>query len=90
MCVRVCVWRERCTLYCCIVLKKILATAARCIHRQIKRQKSRGLAGNSQSGEDDPFELFIGSTTIRWVYYKVQPSCCGFGLLLPIEDCGLG
>ncbi|RLN58624.1 hypothetical protein BBJ29_007883 [Phytophthora kernoviae] len=35
--------------------------------RQIKKQQQRGLYDPSK---DDPFELFIGSTDIRWCYYK--------------------
>ncbi|CEG39118.1 n-acetyltransferase 10 [Plasmopara halstedii] len=35
--------------------------------RQIKKQKQRGLYDPSK---DDPFELFIASTDIRWCYYK--------------------
>jgi len=35
--------------------------------RQIKKQQSRGMLDPSV---DDPFELFIGSTDIRWCYYK--------------------
>eukprot|EP00644_Phytophthora_capsici_P006054 jgi/Phyca11/559135/estExt2_Genewise1.C_PHYCAscaffold_21155 len=35
--------------------------------RQIKKQQQRGLYDPSK---DDPFELFIASTDIRWCYYK--------------------
>ena len=35
--------------------------------RQIKKQQSRGMI---DPNSDDPFELFIGSTNIRWCYYK--------------------
>lgn len=35
--------------------------------RQIKKQQQRGLYDASK---DDPFELFISSTDIRWCYYK--------------------
>lgn len=35
--------------------------------RQIKKQQQRGLY---DSNKDDPFELFITSTDIRWCYYK--------------------
>uniref|UniRef100_K3XCC4 RNA cytidine acetyltransferase n=1 Tax=Globisporangium ultimum (strain ATCC 200006 / CBS 805.95 / DAOM BR144) TaxID=431595 RepID=K3XCC4_GLOUD len=35
--------------------------------RQIKKQQQRGLY---DPNKDDPFELFISSTDIRWCYYK--------------------
>ena len=35
--------------------------------KQIKKQISRGLY---DPNKDDPFELFISSTDIRYVYYK--------------------
>ncbi|KAI9996407.1 hypothetical protein PInf_014094 [Phytophthora infestans] len=35
--------------------------------RQIKKQQQRGLY---DPNKDDPFELFIASTDIRWCYYK--------------------
>ncbi|GAB9469473.1 N-acetyltransferase 10 [Globisporangium polare] len=35
--------------------------------RQIKKQQQRGLY---DANKDDPFELFISSTDIRWCYYK--------------------
>lgn len=35
--------------------------------RQIKKQMQRGLL---DPNKDDPFELFISSTQIRWCYYK--------------------
>ncbi|RLN93976.1 hypothetical protein BBJ28_00016924, partial [Nothophytophthora sp. Chile5] len=35
--------------------------------RQIKKQQQRGLYDPSK---DDPFELFVASTDIRWCYYK--------------------
>ncbi|CAH0515909.1 unnamed protein product [Peronospora belbahrii] len=35
--------------------------------RQIKKQQQRGLY---DLNKDDPFELFIASTDIRWCYYK--------------------
>eukprot|EP00953_Heterococcus_sp_UTEX-ZZ885_P007713 4652-Heterococcus_DN1.PRE.3 len=37
--------------------------------RQLKRQKKSGLASAGDASED-PFELFINSTTVRWTYYK--------------------
>lgn len=36
--------------------------------RQIKKMKQRGLYDPEK---DDPFELFVASTNIRWAYYKV-------------------
>jgi len=35
--------------------------------RQIKKMKQRGLYDPEK---DDPFELFVASTNIRWAYYK--------------------
>lgn len=35
--------------------------------RQIKKQQQRGLY---DAGKEDPFELFISATDIRWCYYK--------------------
>ena len=35
--------------------------------RQIKKQMARGLYDPEQ---DNPFDLFISSTEIRWCYYK--------------------
>ena len=46
---------------------------------EIKRDKSRGLYDPER---DDPFELFIGSTDIRWTYYKETEKVLGqtFGM----------
>uniref|UniRef100_A0AAV1VF88 RNA cytidine acetyltransferase n=1 Tax=Peronospora matthiolae TaxID=2874970 RepID=A0AAV1VF88_9STRA len=42
--------------------------------RQIKKQQQRGLYDPSK---DDPFELFIASTDIRWCYYKETQKVLG-------------
>ena len=41
---------------------------------QIKKQISRGL---KDADEDDPFELFISSTNIRYAYYKETENILG-------------
>ena len=49
--------------------------------RQIKKQISRGL---HDPNHDDPFELFISSTDIRWCYYKDTAKILGstYGMLV--------
>ncbi|RHY02998.1 hypothetical protein DYB36_007080 [Aphanomyces astaci] len=42
--------------------------------KQIKKQMARGLYDANQ---DDPFELFISSTDIRWCYYKETQKILG-------------
>ncbi|OQR83518.1 N-acetyltransferase 10 [Achlya hypogyna] len=42
--------------------------------KQIKKQMSRGLY---DSNTEDPFELFISSTDIRWCYYKETQKILG-------------
>ncbi|TMW60405.1 hypothetical protein Poli38472_000447 [Pythium oligandrum] len=42
--------------------------------RQIKKMQQRGLY---DSNKDDPFELFISSTDIRWCYYKETQKILG-------------
>ncbi len=42
--------------------------------KQIKRQIARGL---KDADEDDPFELFISSTNIRYAYYKETENILG-------------
>lgn len=51
--------------------------------RQLKRQKKSGLA-SAGTGSDDPFELFVNSTNIRWCYYKETERVLGqtFGVLV--------
>ncbi|CAN0119983.1 unnamed protein product, partial [Ascophyllum nodosum] len=51
--------------------------------RQLKRQKKAGLA-SAGGAVEDPFELFINSTTIRWCYYKDTERILGqtFGVLV--------
>lgn len=48
--------------------------------RQLKRQKSSGLG--QEAGDDNPFELFMTSTNIRWSYYKDSHKVLGqtFGM----------
>ncbi len=47
--------------------------------KEIKRQIQKGL---KSADEDDPFELFIGSTDIRYTYYKETHKVLGntFGM----------
>ena len=47
--------------------------------RQIKKMKQRGLYDPTK---DDPFELFIASTSIRWTYYRDSHKILGqtFGM----------
>ena len=47
--------------------------------KQIKKNQARGL---HDSDRDDPFDLFISSTTIRWTYYKETDKILGqtFGM----------
>lgn len=47
--------------------------------KEIKRNQSRGL---HDPDRDDPFDLFISSTTIRWAYYKETDQILGqtFGM----------
>lgn len=47
--------------------------------KQIKKAKARGL---HDATRDDPFELFISSTDIRWCYYKDTQKVLGntFGM----------
>mmetsp|Transcript_8866 Transcript_8866/g.13289 ORF Transcript_8866/g.13289 Transcript_8866/m.13289 type:complete len:1103 (+) Transcript_8866:133-3441(+) len=47
--------------------------------KEIKRNQSRGL---HDPDRDDPFDLFISSTTIRWTYYKDTDKVLGqtFGM----------
>jgi len=47
--------------------------------KQIKKNQSRGLYDPDR---DDPFELFISSTNIRWTYYKESEKILGqtFGM----------
>ena len=49
--------------------------------RQNKKQISRGL---HDPNHDDPFELFISSTDIRWCYYKDTAKILGstYGMLV--------
>ncbi|KAJ0392222.1 hypothetical protein P43SY_011549 [Pythium insidiosum] len=49
--------------------------------RQIKKMQQRGLY---DSNKDDPFELFISSTDIRWCYYKETQKILGstYGMLV--------
>jgi len=42
--------------------------------REIKRNQSRGL---HDPDRDDPFDLFISSTDIRWTYYKESEKILG-------------
>ena len=42
---------------------------------EIKRDKARGL---HDADVDDPFDLFISSTDIRWCYYKDTEKIFGF------------
>ncbi len=42
--------------------------------RQIKKQMARGLYDPEQ---DNPFDLFISSTEIRWCYYKDSKNILG-------------
>ncbi|CAM9538532.1 unnamed protein product [Ectocarpus sp. 8 AP-2014] len=51
--------------------------------RQLKRQKKSGLASAGGASED-PFELFVNSTNIRWCYYKDTERVLGqtFGVLI--------
>ncbi|CAM9579055.1 unnamed protein product [Scytosiphon promiscuus] len=51
--------------------------------RELKRQKKSGLASAGGSSED-PFELFVNSTNIRWCYYKETERVLGqtFGVLV--------
>ena len=47
--------------------------------KQIKKNQARGL---HDADRDDPFDLFISSTTIRWTYYKETEKILGqtFGM----------
>ena len=47
--------------------------------KEIKRNQSRGL---HDPDRDDPFDLFISSTNIRWTYYKETEKILGqtFGM----------
>ena len=47
--------------------------------KEIKRQQARGL---HDPDRDDPFDLFISSTNIRWTYYKESEKVLGqtFGM----------
>ena len=47
--------------------------------KEIKRNQARGL---HDSERDDPFDLFISSTDIRWTYYKETDKILGqtFGM----------
>lgn len=47
--------------------------------KEIKKAQSRGLYDNER---DDPFDLFISSTNIRWTYYKESDKILGqtFGM----------
>ncbi|CAM9182779.1 unnamed protein product [Chrysoparadoxa australica] len=49
--------------------------------RQLKRQQKHGL---TSSADDEPFELFVTSTDIRWSYYKDTHKVLGqtFGMLV--------
>lgn len=49
--------------------------------KEIKRDQARGIYDNER---DDPFELFISSTDIRWTYYKETDKILGqtFGMLV--------
>jgi N-acetyltransferase 10 len=49
--------------------------------KEIKRNKSRGLYDPDR---DDPFELFISTTDIRWTYYKESEKIIGqtFGMVI--------
>ncbi|KAG5186846.1 GNAT acetyltransferase 2-domain-containing protein [Tribonema minus] len=49
--------------------------------RQLKRQKKSGLASAGDASED-PFELFITSTNVRWTYYRDTAKVLGqtFGM----------
>ncbi|CAM9609336.1 unnamed protein product, partial [Hapterophycus canaliculatus] len=51
--------------------------------RELKRQKKSGLASAGGASED-PFELFVNSTNIRWCYYKETERVLGqtFGVLV--------
>jgi len=48
--------------------------------KQIKKLQARGLY---ESDKDDPFDLFISSTNIRWCYYKETHKVLGsaYGML---------
>lgn len=37
--------------------------------KELKKQVAKGM---KESVEDDPFELFVSSTNIRYCYYKVR------------------
>jgi len=52
--------------------------------RQLKRDKARGLRDDDAGGADDPFELFIAQTTVRWTYYRDTHKVLGqtFGMLV--------
>jgi N-acetyltransferase 10 len=49
--------------------------------KQLKKQISRGVYDPNR---DDPFELFITSTNIRWCYYKESHKILGntYGMLV--------
>ena len=46
---------------------------------QIKKQIARGI---KEADEDDPFELFVSSTSIKYTYYKESEKVLGntFGM----------
>jgi N-acetyltransferase 10 len=58
--------------------------------RQIKKLQARGIY---DPDKEDPFELFISSTNIRWAYYKETHKVLGntFGMcVLQVRACDRG
>lgn len=49
--------------------------------KEIQKLQKKGLYDQDK---DDPFELFVGSTEIRWCYYKETQNVLGttFGMLV--------
>jgi N-acetyltransferase 10 len=57
--------------------------------RQIKKLQARGIY---DPDKEDPFELFISSTNIRWAYYKETHKVLGntFGMCVLQVRASLG
>jgi tRNA(Met) C34 N-acetyltransferase TmcA len=56
----------------CLVLFKPVDECFSHKKKRMKELKKQVAKGMKESVEDDPFELFVSSTNIRYCYYKVR------------------